>query len=82
MAKSFHLTVARVGENLFDGEAVSATLPGVDGIFQILADHEALVSELAVGEMRIKAADEQSYHFEIPRGGIAEVSRNQATILL
>ncbi len=80
--RTFHLTIARVGENLFDGEAVSATLPGKDGVFQILAEHEPFVSELAPGEMRVKAADEQSYHFELPKGGIAEVSRGQATILL
>ena len=82
MAKTFHLTVARVGENLFDGEAVSAILPGKGGVFQVLAEHEPFVSELAAGEMHVKAADEQSYHFEIPKGGIAEISRNQATILL
>ena len=80
--KTFHLTVAKVGENLFDGEALSATLPGNEGVFQILADHEAFVSELKAGEMHVKAADEQLYHFPIPKGGIAEVSRNQATILL
>ncbi|MEK7604497.1 MAG: hypothetical protein AAB442_01750 [Patescibacteria group bacterium] len=82
MTKTFHLTVARVGENLFDGEAVSVTLPGKEGIFQVLPEHEAFVSELAVGQMHVKAADNQSYHFEIPHGGVAEVSRNQATILL
>jgi F0F1-type ATP synthase epsilon subunit len=82
MAKTFHLTVARVGENLFDGEAISATLPGSEGVFQILAEHEAFVSELKPGEMHVKAADEQVYHFELPKGGVAEVSRNQATILL
>jgi len=80
--KSFHLTVARVGENLFDGEAISATLPGKGGIFQILAEHEAFVSELLPGEVRVKAADDEVYHFEMPKGGIAEISRNQATILL
>ena len=82
MAKTFHLTVARVGENLFDGEALSAILPGKEGIFQVLPEHEAFVSELLPGELHVKAADNQSYHFEIPNGGIAEVSRNQATILL
>ena len=82
MAKSFHLTVAKVGENLFDGEAVSASLPGTEGVFQILAGHEAFVSELASGEMHIQTVDNQMHHFEIPRGGIAEISRNQATILL
>jgi len=82
MAKSFHLTVARVGENLFDGEAISVSATGTEGVFQILADHEAFVSELVPGEIHVKAADEQSYHFEIPKGGVAEVSNNQATILL
>lgn len=80
--KTFHLTVAKVGENLFDGEAISASLPGTEGVFQVLADHEAYVSELAPGEMQIKAADSQIYRFELPKGGIAEVSGNQTTILL
>jgi len=80
--RTFHLTVAKVGENLFDGEALSATLPGKEGVFHILAGHEALVSELASGDMRVVAADGQNYRFEIPSGSVAEVSHNQATILL
>ncbi|MBI5405423.1 hypothetical protein HY972_00065 [Candidatus Kaiserbacteria bacterium] len=80
--KTFHLTVARIGENLFDGEAVAATLPGREGVFQILAEHEALVSELSLGEVRVTAVGNRTYRFEILRGGIAEVSRNQTTILL
>ena len=80
--KTFHLTVAKVGENLFDGEAISASLPGSEGVFQILAEHEAFVSELKNGEMHIKTADDKTHHFTISKGGIAEVSRNQATILL
>jgi F-type H+-transporting ATPase subunit epsilon len=82
MAKTFHLTVAKVGENLFDGEAVSASLPGTEGTFQILAEHEAFVSELQTGEMHVTGADEKLYRLDIPQGGIAEVSHNQATILL
>ena len=82
MAKTFHLTVARVGENLFDGEAVSATLPGKEGVFQILAGHEAFVSELIPGEMRVQDDANQERRFQIPQGGVAEVSNAQATILL
>ncbi len=81
MAKSFHLTVARVGENLFDGEALSATVPGVDGVFTVLAGHEAFVSQLKAGDVRVEAADGTKHHFEITHG-IAEVSGNQATVLL
>ncbi|MSU74438.1 hypothetical protein EXS57_01520 [Candidatus Kaiserbacteria bacterium] len=80
--KTFHLTVAKVGENLFDGEAFSVSLPGREGAFQILAEHEPCVAELTEGEMRIKAADDQLHRFEVPEGGLAEVSFNQATILL
>jgi len=80
--KSFHLTVARVGENLFDGDAVSAVLPGSDGTFTVLADHEPIVSTLSEGEARIEAADGKKYHIPVPEGGVAEVSNNQATVLL
>lgn len=80
--RTFHLTVAKVGENLFDGDAISATLPGTEGVFQILAEHEAFVSELKKGEMHITSADETKHRFEIHEGGIAEVSRGQATVLL
>jgi F-type H+-transporting ATPase subunit epsilon len=82
MAKSFHLTIARVGENLFDGEAASVVLPGTDGIFTVLPQHEALVSELKSGEAHVVAENGETYHFELPSGGVAEISNNQATVLL
>ena len=80
--KTFHLTIAKVGENLFEGEVLSVSLPGREGVFEILASHEAFVSELQRGQVRITSADNQIHRFEIPEGGIAEISRNQATILL
>lgn len=80
--KTFHLTVARVGENLFEGDAVSVSASGKEGVFQVLAGHEAFISELKSGEVRVRAADAREYRFALPQGGVAEVSRNQATILL
>ncbi|GEM_PF-462459 len=82
MAKTFHLTVARIGENLFDGEAVSVSLPGVEGVFVVLAGHEAFVTELKEGEAKIEAADGTRHHVPIHQGGVAEVSGGQATVLL
>ncbi len=79
---TFHLTIARVGENLFSGEAQSAVLPGEDGIFTVLPHHEAFVSELKQGEAKVVAADGQTYHFELPTPGVVEISNNQATVLL
>jgi len=82
MAKSFHLTVARVGENIFDGDAFSVVLPGADGVFTVLAGHEAFVSELKEGEIKIEAADGTKHHVEVGHHGVAEVSGNQVTVLL
>lgn len=82
MAKTFHLTIARVGENLFDGEAVSVMLPGVEGVFTVYAGHESFVSLLAEGEAKVQDVDGKTHHIHIHDKGIAEISSNQATVLL
>lgn len=82
MAKNFHITIAKVGERLFDGEVVSAILPGRDGVFTVLAHHEPLVSELKAGEAKIRTPDGAIRSISVPEGGIAEISHNQATVLL
>jgi F-type H+-transporting ATPase subunit epsilon len=81
MAKTFHLTIARVGTNLFDGEAVFVTLPGEEGQFTVMAGHEAFVTPLTAGEAVVETADGTKQTFPIEKG-IAEVSSNQATVLL
>ncbi|MEA2701499.1 MAG: F-type H+-transporting ATPase subunit epsilon [Candidatus Parcubacteria bacterium] len=82
MAKTFHLTIAKVGENLFDGEALSATFPGAEGVFTVLANHEPFVCALREGPIVIIAADGQAQRIENDGAGVAEVSKNQATVLL
>jgi F-type H+-transporting ATPase subunit epsilon len=81
MAKTFHLTVAKVGENLFEGEAIAVHLPGTEGDFTVLANHEAFVSELKEGVAKIEAADSTKQEIPIERG-VAEVSNGQVTVLL
>ena len=80
--KTFHLTIARIGEKLFDGEAASAQFPGTEGMFTVLPNHEALVSELKIGEVHLVAGDGQKFHYEAPKGGVVEISNNQATVLI
>lgn len=80
--KTFYLTIARVGENLFEGEAISIELPGTDGVFTVLSHHEPLVSTLVSGKARVVASDGTTHSFDISMGGIAEISGNQATVLL
>lgn len=81
MSKTFHLTIARVGENLFDGEAMSVTLPGEEGMFEVLAQHEAFVTPLVPGTAKVTDGNGNHSTYAIERG-IAEVSSNQVTVLL
>ena len=78
--KTFHLTIAKIGENLFDGEVMSASLPGSEGVFEVRAEHEAFVSELIAGRVRVTTPDGEKQFFDIAENGLAEVSQNQATV--
>jgi F-type H+-transporting ATPase subunit epsilon len=60
---------------VFAGEASVVTLPGVDGSFQILNDHAALVSTLEKGTL---TADKDVFQIE---GGVVEVLNNKVLIL-
>ena len=60
---------------VYSGEASVVTLPGVNGSFQVLNDHAALVSTLASGEL---SADKEVFQIE---GGGVEVLNNRVLIL-
>ncbi len=60
---------------VYSGEASVVTLPGVNGSFQVLNDHAALVSTLASGEL---LADKEVFQIE---GGVVEVLNNRVLIL-
>ena len=78
---AFHLTVASVGEIKFEGEADSATFPGVAGEFTVLAHHEPLVSTLRAGTMLVRDTKGGKHVFEISTG-VVEVSHNHAIVLM
>lgn len=80
--KTFHLTVAKVGETLFEGEVVSVLLPGKEGLFQVLSGHEAFVSELVSGTIVFKTEEDKEESLVIDKKGVAEVSHHQVTVLL
>jgi F-type H+-transporting ATPase subunit epsilon len=65
---------------LYNDEAISVSLPGIDGRFQLLNLHAAMVSTLAKGEVVIETKDNQKKTFEIT-GGILEILNNKAIIL-
>ena len=63
----------------FSGEAVSVILPGMDGYFEILDNHAALVGALRNGNILIKTKTE-----ELTIGisaGVVEVLNNKVSLL-
>ena len=74
------VTIAKVHENLFNGDAAQVSVPTTAGIVTILGHHEPLVATLAPGTVVVKGSD-GTHEFAVT-DGILEVSNDQATVLL
>lgn len=75
-----HVTVAKVHENLFDGDALSLHAKTTDGEVTILPHHEPLVANLAMSTITVHTGSgEKTFEIE---SGVLEVSNNQVTVLL
>jgi F-type H+-transporting ATPase subunit epsilon len=75
------VVIAKVNENIFDGEAVSLTVPGAEGEMTILPEHEALMTTLKVGTITVRTGAEAEQKFDI-EGGVLEVRHDGATVIL
>jgi F-type H+-transporting ATPase subunit epsilon len=76
-----HVTIAKVDENLFDGEAVSLTVPGSDGEMTVLSHHEPFITTLKSGTITVRPDRESGQTFSID-SGILEVNPEGATVIL
>ncbi|MEK7531014.1 MAG: F0F1 ATP synthase subunit epsilon [Patescibacteria group bacterium] len=72
--------VARVHENLFQGEVVSVTAPTTAGQITVLSNHEPFVATLRPGILTL-TTKEGEQKFDV-MGGVLETSHNQVTVLL
>lgn len=74
------VTLGKVHENLFAGEAVSLTVPTTEGELTVLPKHEPLVATLKEGTITVRTtAGEQTFFVT---SGVLEISNDQVTILL
>jgi F-type H+-transporting ATPase subunit epsilon len=81
--------------SIFEGEAVSVSLPGQSGIFQVLNNHTAIISTLTHGEIVIESTVKindsiknefieikDANHIVIKiKAGVAELINNELIIL-
>lgn len=75
------LVVAKVDESIFDGEAVSVTVPASGGEMTVLGEHMPLATTLKKGIITIRLVGGDTKEFPI-ESGVLEVRRDGATIIL
>jgi F-type H+-transporting ATPase subunit epsilon len=78
---TLHLVISSVGENLYDGPAISATLPGSAGEMTILPNHEPLVTTLKAGKITVRIPNAEPRQFSI-ESGVLETSGTRAVVLV
>jgi F-type H+-transporting ATPase subunit epsilon len=80
--------------SLFKGEASSVSLPGLDGVFQVLNNHAPIISSLKNGEVIFELSGNDteaemsdllvrsgSTVHALIKGGVAELNNNRLIIL-
>ncbi len=65
---------------IFTGEIRLAQLPGMDGSFEIMNNHAALISVLKQGRIKVIDHQNKTQFFEV-KGGVVEVLRNKILVL-
>jgi F-type H+-transporting ATPase subunit epsilon len=78
---TFHLILASVGETQFNGAALSANFPTTAGEITILPHHEALITTLKQGSIKVKVSENETKRFDI-ENGVLECSNNRIVVLL
>lgn len=67
-------------KEIFSGEAESVTVPGSDGMFQILSMHAPIISTLGKGTIEVKTASgTETFQSE---DGVIEVLNDKIIILV
>lgn len=78
---TLHLIISSVSENLYDGPAVSATVPGSAGEMTILPHHEPLITTLKEGKITVRIPNDEEKVFQITNG-VLETSGTRAVVLV
>lgn len=78
---TLHLIISSVTENLYDGPALSATIPGSAGEMTILPHHEPLITTLKAGKITVRIPNAEEKVFSI-QNGVLETSGTRAVVLV
>ena len=77
---NFHLKIVTSKQTLLDEEAEFVMLRTIMGDMGILANHSPFVSELAIGEMKVRANGQDEFYYV--SGGFLEISKDNVVTVL
>ena len=90
-----YLEIISPEATLFQGEVNAVSVPGIEGSFQVLNNHAAIVSNLTVGEAKIEGSIYVADAFKslftkkgndtivtLSNGGTFEMSKNRAILFI
>lgn len=66
-------------KKVYEGDVESAIFPGINGSFEVLNSHAALISALSEGAVKL-VANKKEEVFRIS-GGVVEVNSNKVSVL-
>ncbi len=66
---------------VYSGPVYGIQLPGVNGSFEILDNHAAMIAALGKGKMKVLVDKHNTEVYEIA-GGFVEVLNNKASVLI
>ena len=76
-----NITVLSPDKELFSGEITAVKVPGINGQFEILSNHAAIVSSLGTGGVKISKKGGEKMTFNIEKGFV-EVLHNEVSLLV
>ena len=78
--RSFHVEIRTPEQLVYEGDVMSIRAPGIEGNFEILAEHLPFLTALDIGEIRIQ--ESETPQLIAVSGGVFEVLRTGVTALV
>jgi F-type H+-transporting ATPase subunit epsilon len=75
------LEVLTPEKKIFSGDVYGVQLPGISGLFEVLANHAPIVSALKAGNLKILTDKASTKSYSI-KSGFAEVINNKVSVLV
>lgn len=82
MSKTFDVVIVSPEKIVYQGKAVSLTVPSESGYLGVLVDHAPLLANLASGKIILKQEAGSPIKFDYEGQGFLEVLNNNVTLLL